>query len=121
MASGSTSIFKSFVKNSVGYFVKKVSKEAMLKDFKNAVLFSVVHLGIDLTFESIRNKEIGADASYALTVIVENTLWMSKLDNSDVSAPRNLNAPSIVKEEEEEDKMDPIILNVFKTDPKFSL
>ena len=42
MAKSTTTIFRSFVQNSVGYFVKKVSKAAMLKDFKNAALFSVV-------------------------------------------------------------------------------
>jgi hypothetical protein len=70
MAKTTTTIFKSFFRTVYGYFVSKESQGAMLQDFKNAVMFSVVQLGIDIGIDAIRNKEAGADASYALTVKV---------------------------------------------------
>ena len=119
MAKSTTTIFKSFVKNTVGYFVKKVTKTAMLKDFKNAALFSVVQLGIDLGFGAIRNKEIGSNAQYALSATIEYTQWMSKLENSEERTARNLDAPTKIPEEEEEDETEPIYLSVFQKMPRF--
>ena len=91
----------------------------MLKDFKNAALFSVVHLGIDLAFEAARNKEIGTDSQYALSATIEYTQWMSKLENTDDKTARKLEALTSIQEEDEVDETEPIYLNVFQKKPSF--
>ena len=111
------SIAKSFVKNTVGYIVKKISKAAMLMDFKNAAMFSVVRLAIDIHFHTVRNLEFGNEAAYALSLKVENTLWMQKFYALDSATPRNLDTPTNVYEEDEQDETEPIILNVFQKSP----
>ena len=91
----------------------------MLKDFKNAALFSVVHLGIDMAFEAARNKEVGTDSQYALSATIEYTQWMSKLDNADDKTARKLQALTSIQEEDEVDETEPIYLNVLQKKPRF--
>lgn len=78
-------------------------------------MFSVTKLGINLGLEALRNKEVGANATYALSAKVQNTDWM---DFDAVAASnttrRTLERPVAVLEEEEES--DPIYLDLWAMD-----
>jgi hypothetical protein len=78
-------------------------------------MFSVTKLGVNLGLDFLRNKEVGANATYALSAKVQNTDWM---DFDSVSASnttrRVLEKPLAVLEEEEES--DPIYLDLWAMD-----
>jgi len=70
-------MFKSYVtQRLVGTLIKSVEKTQRIKDFVNSAMFSVTQLGIDLSFEYLRTKEFGANATYSLSAKVQNTDWM---------------------------------------------
>jgi len=77
LSSTATSMFKSYVtQRLVGTLIKSVEKTQRIKDFVNSAMFSVTQLGIDLSFEYLRTKEFGANATYSLSAKVQNTDWM---------------------------------------------
>jgi hypothetical protein len=77
LSSSATSMFKSYVtQRLVGSLIKSIEKTQRIKDFVNSAMFSVTQLGIDLSFEYLRTKEFGANATYSLSAKVQNTDWM---------------------------------------------
>lgn len=99
----------------LGYLYKSVDKASRLKDFVNSAMFSVTNLGISFGFDYLRSKEIGANATYSLSVKVQNTDWMDFDATTAMNTTRRtLNRPVSVIEEEEES--DPIYLDLFQTD-----
>lgn len=75
-------------------------------------MFSVSKLGINVGFDYLRSKEVGANATYALSVKVQNTDWMDfDATTAAETTRRTLNRPVSVIEEEE--ASDPIYLDLF--------
>jgi hypothetical protein len=111
-----TSIFRSWMQyETLGYVIKSVEKASRLKDFAAAAMFSVTRLGINVGFDYLRTKEIGANATYALSVKVQNTDWMDFDATTAMNTTRRtLNRPVSVIEEEE--VSDPIYLDLYETD-----
>jgi hypothetical protein len=71
LATTSTSLFRAYMQyETLGYLIKSVEKASRLKDFVNSAMFSVTKLGINFGFDYMRTKEIGANATYALSVKV---------------------------------------------------
>lgn len=95
--------------------IKQVEKTQRIKDFANAAMFSVTKLGINLGLDYLRDKDVGANATYSLSAKVQNTDWM---DFDAVAASnttrRVLETPLAVIEEEEES--DPIYLDLWAMD-----
>lgn len=109
-------MFKSYsTQTLVGALIKQVDKSQRIKDFTNAAMFSVTKLGINWGFDYLRSKDVGANATYALSAKVQNTDWM----DFDATAASNttrrvLEQPLAVLEEEEES--DPIYLDLWAMD-----
>lgn len=116
LATTSTSIFRAWATyETLGYIIKSVEKASRLKDFVTSAMFSVTSLGINIGFDYLRTKEIGANATYALSVKVQNTDWMDFDATTAMNTTRRtLDRPVSVIEEEE--VSDPIYLDLFDTD-----
>lgn len=78
-------------------------------------MFSVTKLGINWGMDNLRNKDVGANATYAFSAKVENTDWMDfdKVTASNTTR-RVLAEPLAVIEEDEES--DPIYLDLWAMD-----
>lgn len=116
LATTSTSIFRAYATyEGLGVLIKSIDKASRLKDFATSAMFSVTGLGVNLGFDYLRTKEIGANATYALSVKVQNTDWMDfDAVTAANSTRRTLERPVSVIEEEE--VSDPIYLDLYDTD-----
>lgn len=96
----------------LGFVIKSVEKASRLKDFINSAMFSVTKLGINFGFDYMRSKEIGANATYALSIKVQNTDWMD-FDATTAMNTTRRTLVSPVNVIEEEEVSDPIYLDLF--------
>lgn len=95
--------------------IKSVEKASRLKDFAVSAMFSVTELAVNVGFDYLRTIELGANATYALSVKVQNTDWMDFDATTAMNITRRtLDRPVSVIEEEE--ITDPIYLDLYETD-----
>lgn len=78
-------------------------------------MFSVTKLGINWGADYLRNKDVGANATYALSAKVQNTDWMDFDAVSAINTTRRV-LPEPVAVIEEEEESDPIYLDLWAMD-----
>jgi len=95
--------------------VKTIDKSQRIKDFANSAMFSVTKLGINWGMDYLRNKDVGANATYAFSAKVENTDWMDFDALSATNTTRRVLAEPVAVIEEDEES-DPIYLDLWAMD-----